>query len=254
MRVVRAFAISLVVALFLVPAAFAQWPTTCVELNDIVEAHLGNEQNVGIYQRVFGDQAEQACQNDHRDDVRSVFAWAMPEVSTPEPEPTQVTPPVSGAPSSTANWSIETGQSGGWNYVGAYTGTGGVLPLGDFGEPAQISVYCWSYDKSIEMYFRFAYVDSALVDHGLDGLQIQWRWNEDTAVQSGRWDRADDWTVRVSSQQIDQIAYGLIHAGTLALRVINDSGGEENAAFRFTSGGSTDHPVRQVFRACGRSV
>ena len=57
--------------------AAAQWPTTCVELNDIVEAHLGNDSNVGIYQRVFGDQAEQACQNDHRDDVRSVFAWAI---------------------------------------------------------------------------------------------------------------------------------------------------------------------------------
>ena len=57
--------------------AAAQWPTTCVELNDIVEAHLGNDHNVGIYQKVFGDQAEQACQNDHRDDVRSVFAWAI---------------------------------------------------------------------------------------------------------------------------------------------------------------------------------
>lgn len=57
--------------------AAAQWPTTCVELNDIVEAHLGNDHNVGIYQKVFGDQAEQACRNDHRDDVRSVFAWAI---------------------------------------------------------------------------------------------------------------------------------------------------------------------------------
>lgn len=57
--------------------AAAQWPTTCVELNDIVEAHLGNDHNVGIYQKVFGDQAEQACRNDHRDDVRGVFAWAI---------------------------------------------------------------------------------------------------------------------------------------------------------------------------------
>ena len=55
----------------------AQWPTTCVDLNDIVEAHLGNDGNVGIYQREFGDQAEQECQNDHRDDVRGVFAWAF---------------------------------------------------------------------------------------------------------------------------------------------------------------------------------
>ena len=54
-----------------------QWPTTCVDLNDIVEGHLGNQGNVAIYQNTFGDQAEAACQNDHRDDVRSVFAWAI---------------------------------------------------------------------------------------------------------------------------------------------------------------------------------
>lgn len=57
------------------------WPTTCVDLNDIVEAHLGNDDNVGIYQRVFGDQAEQGCQNDHRDDVRGVFGWAFDQTA-----------------------------------------------------------------------------------------------------------------------------------------------------------------------------
>ena len=58
-----------------------QWPTTCVDLNDIVEAHLGNDDNVGIYQRVFGDQAEHGCQNDHRDDVRAVFSWAFDQTA-----------------------------------------------------------------------------------------------------------------------------------------------------------------------------
>ncbi len=53
------------------------WPTTCVDLNDIVEAHLGNQGNVGIYQATFGDQAEAACRNDHRNDVRGTFAWAF---------------------------------------------------------------------------------------------------------------------------------------------------------------------------------
>ena len=55
----------------------AQWPTSCVDLNDIVEGHLGNDGNVGIYQRIFGDQAEQGCQNDHQDDVQGVFGWAF---------------------------------------------------------------------------------------------------------------------------------------------------------------------------------
>ncbi len=61
------------------PAAEAElgWPTTCVDLNDIVERHLGNSQNVSIYQAVFGDQAEAGCRGDHREDVRGVFAWAF---------------------------------------------------------------------------------------------------------------------------------------------------------------------------------
>ena len=86
MRVTRATCAAVVVAAVTMAAlatpVFAQWPTTCVELNDIVEAHLGNDNNVGIYQRVFGDQAEQACQNDHRDDVRGVFAWAFDEAGS----------------------------------------------------------------------------------------------------------------------------------------------------------------------------
>ena len=61
------------------------WPTTCVELNDIVEGHLGNQGNVAIYQNTFGNQAEAACQTDHRNDVRSVFAWAI--------GPTAIAPP-----------------------------------------------------------------------------------------------------------------------------------------------------------------
>ena len=55
----------------------AQWPMGCVELNDIVEQHLGNTGNVGIYQRLHGDQAETACRSDHRTDVQTTFAWAF---------------------------------------------------------------------------------------------------------------------------------------------------------------------------------
>ena len=65
---------------------FAQWPTTCVDLNDVVEQHLGRDNNVGIYQRVFGDQAEAGCQGDHREDVRGVFAWAF-DLAPPAPPP-----------------------------------------------------------------------------------------------------------------------------------------------------------------------
>ena len=50
-----------------VSAVLADWPTSCVELNDIIEAHRGNDHNVGIYQRVHGDQAEAVCRSEHRD-------------------------------------------------------------------------------------------------------------------------------------------------------------------------------------------
>ncbi len=62
----------------LVSVSLAQWPTACVDLNDVVELQLGNNQNAGIYQRVYlGADAERACQVDHRDDVRATFAWAF---------------------------------------------------------------------------------------------------------------------------------------------------------------------------------
>ena len=94
MRYVRAILLAFCVALAVTPSALAQWPTTCVELNDIVETHLGNHGNVGIYQRVFGDQAEDGCQQDHRADVRGVFSWAFQEEApaTNLPEPAQVWP------------------------------------------------------------------------------------------------------------------------------------------------------------------
>ena len=80
-RVVLATLVAAIAAFGVATPALAQWPTTCVDLNDIVEAHLGNDGNVGIYQRVFGDQAEQGCQNDHRDDVRGVFGWAFDQAA-----------------------------------------------------------------------------------------------------------------------------------------------------------------------------
>ena len=77
MRLFRAFLVAVCATFTLVPFAYAQWPTTCVELNDQSETALGNSQNVGIYQSVFGDNAETHCQSDHREDVRNVFAWAI---------------------------------------------------------------------------------------------------------------------------------------------------------------------------------
>ena len=82
-RVVLAAAIAFAVFVALASAALAQWPTACVDLNDVVELQLGNNLNAGIYQNVFlGTDAERACQADHRADVRSTFAWAFDDAAT----------------------------------------------------------------------------------------------------------------------------------------------------------------------------
>ena len=69
-RLASAVLLALLTAVVATGVALAQWPTTCVDLNDIAEAHLDNHGNVGIYQRVFGDAAEAACQRDHQHDGR----------------------------------------------------------------------------------------------------------------------------------------------------------------------------------------
>ncbi len=116
-----------------------QWPTSCVDLNDIVEEHLGRTGNVGIYQRTFGDQAEAACQNDHRNDVRSVFAWAIHE---PTPEPVVV----SGRGNSvsetitlsngwyviTATWSNNSGRFSADNFISKVVSLNGEITDGSF--------------------------------------------------------------------------------------------------------------------------
>ena len=88
-RIALSMVVAAVAAFGLATPALAQWPTTCVDLNDIVETHLGNDGNVGIYQRVFGDQAEEGCQNDHRDDVRGVFGWAFDQAAQSADSQTQ---------------------------------------------------------------------------------------------------------------------------------------------------------------------
>ena len=90
LRVAATIAISAL--LVLVAPAVAQWPTTCIEANDSFEYAAGRYENVGIYQRVYGDIriAEAVCQQEHGADIRASFAWAMqgpapaPD-STPDP-------------------------------------------------------------------------------------------------------------------------------------------------------------------------
>ena len=65
MRMICPLLVAVLVTFLATPVTLAQWPATCVEMNDLVEAYHGNSDNIGIYQRVHGDQAETACRQDH---------------------------------------------------------------------------------------------------------------------------------------------------------------------------------------------
>ena len=54
-KLVRTAVLGLTAVLLTALPAHASWPTTCVELNDLVKYRLGNHGNIGIYERVFGD-------------------------------------------------------------------------------------------------------------------------------------------------------------------------------------------------------
>ena len=89
MRRIPPVLVGAVVALLITAApALAIWPTTCVEANDAFEYSAARRhENVGIYQRVFGNAAaaEAACRNDHRGDIQGAFGWALQDG---QPQPT----------------------------------------------------------------------------------------------------------------------------------------------------------------------
>ena len=248
MRIFRSLVAAAAAMIVFVPAAIAQWPTTCVELNDIVEAHLGNHENVGIYQRVFGTEAETACQNDHRDDVRSVFAWALgvvpPTPATPPPVPAVPSPP-----EFTSNWHSETDREEVTAHERRFAAVANAS-----GERANLLVRCNVTTRDLDIYVYFP--TEYLLDYDDDGLHVQWRWNDDAHHQSGRWSSStDNDAVFVPDHQLEEIGYGLIHARKLAFRVTDDYPDEITSIFELKfSGPMNEHPVTHAFQACGRST
>ena len=264
-RFVHAFILSLCAAVLLISTAFAQWPTTCVGLNDIVEAHLGNTENVGIYQKVFGDQAEQACQNDHRDDVRSVFAWALPElpsvaqpppISTPSPTPqpaseATTTTPIPSDPSTYfTHWS-ESREIDPVTNSPIHTATHWST-IGVIGEDSSsISVRCRDGEMAIFVFFDGEYL-STFSDNR---LEVEWRWNDDSSPSSGRWTRSTNAEATfVPSSLRGSFGRSLIHASRLALRVRDANGDVLTSVYRFQGATPSDHPVRRAFQTCGQNI
>ena len=162
---VRAVVLAVAAGLVLAPPALAQWPTTCVALNDIVEQHLGNDQNVGIYQRVFGERAEEGCQNDHREDVRGVFTWAFDD-SAPTTDPDL--PPLAWPTTCVALNDIVEAHLGNDQNVGIYQRV--------FGDQAEAG--CRSdHREDVRVVFAWAFVLPGLVVAAVSPTEIDITWS-----------------------------------------------------------------------------
>ena len=77
-----AAALTLVVAMSIASAHTpGGWPTTCVGLYDMIQSHRGDNDKVGIYERLHGDEAEEVCREDQRTQMEAALAWAMPTLT-----------------------------------------------------------------------------------------------------------------------------------------------------------------------------
>ena len=239
-RLLRRLSIPVVAAILgiiSVSSVSAQWPTTCVELNDIVEAHLGNTQNVGIYQRAFGLGAEEACRRDHGDDVRSVFAWAALVV-------TQA--PVSDISRET-NWIY------GARYDAIdshYLNTASVHTEGE----SKIQAQCNVTTVRSALFIEFGGYTYLSTKYGSNSIDVEWRINDGAPVAQ-QWTVGDDGsTIWVPQNQIDDLARQLVHARRFVVRATDSGGDQETVEFSLSGAGSPNHPVAYVLRSCGRNV
>ncbi len=77
MRCIRILTLVVIITTISLTTVSAQWPVTCIDLNDAFERLAGRTENVAIYQNVHQDQAEERCRDDHREAVQRAFAWAF---------------------------------------------------------------------------------------------------------------------------------------------------------------------------------
>ena len=226
MRHVRAAILAVVAMLVLALPALAQWPTTCVDLNDIVEAHLGNHGNVGIYQRVFGADAEAGCRSDHREDVRGTFGWALDDRAT----------------------SVEVVSS--WRKFSEFTHR-------DTGEPGYGTFHGSPEGIFVEVQFNegegelFVFIkpgpDAEITKRASDGrVPVQYRFDDaphsdELWYATGREDGA-----YIGGPPAAEFARRLLSASKLEFRATSDDGSTHSATWSFGGGDYPAHPIRKV--------
>ncbi len=220
------------------------WPTSCVDLNDIVEEHLGNTHNVGIYQRTFGDGAEEACRNDHREDVRAVFAWA---ISTPAPEP----PPAREPAPDSAN-------ARDWVYF--YTTNDAIILSEAYGQEdkAGLIVRCYTGGERPEFFVYFYWYGTdipELSDREVRRLELVYRFHDEEDAVAGWWDswRDGDGATFMVLDENKRVAFARQTMTSPGLHVRFTKSGH-STDFYFGGHSHHEHPVITVMRQCGRYV
>ncbi len=220
MRHVRAIVLAIVAVLVLALPALAQWPTTCVELNDIVEAHLGNHGNAGIYQRVFGADAEAGCRRDHREDVRGTFGWAG-DVSSPSLE-------------AASSWEF-------YEYTDDVTGAPGYVAVNR--SPEGI----WVEFKKGELYVWVRPGPGVqITKRASDGrVPVQYRF-DDTPHRDALWYASPDNYATIGGPPAAEFARRLLTASELEFRATSADGSTHRATWSFGGADYAAHPVRKV--------
>ncbi len=247
-RSIFAIIAGLLLAAGISTVALAQWPTTCVEANDAFERYVGNEHNVGIYQRTFGDgpEAEQACQNDHREDIRAAFNWAIPE-STPATAPTPVEPPPPPA-KDYGNWRYTNRDGTHWAWISSSSLNAALeVRCGETTRRFPFLVYLLWYNTP----------DDALsdLDDGEYNIKVQYRWHRHAAAYQTHIWWEGGWRVFLPDDRGADFARLLIRDPGISFRVRSETSSRTYEA-DFDNLGTDDgpdHPIRQVMRVCAKT-
>ena len=220
------------------------WPETCLEMNDMVEGSPRGSGAIGIYQRAFGDQAEHACRNDHRDDVRRAFAWAFDKQPTGNPAPAPIPPPVQ-ATITESSWDYSVNERipvNRWYWAEAFT------------NDAVVAVRCHVSDfrslrRELNVYVGFLHAaEGELVGNAHDRLEVTYRIDEQPEVTTSWLVAEEGHSVFAPEGQVVDMARKLKTTTTFRLRTVSKDGKAYDAAFKFIGGGDS---ISKVLAKCG---
>ena len=252
-RMLRSLIIGIAAVAVMVPAAFAQWPTTCVELSDIVEQQLGNDDRVGFYEQRYGTRAETVCRREHGEAVRQAFGWPT---ATPTPTPT-ATPTPTPTPEPTpqierSNWSFRRGTFGhGGTYISAVVTSSYFYSDDRYAEgPARLYVRCNNGGESTDVFINFG--DNMYLAGLYDTMRVVHHFDDETE-QTSWWTESVNNEAAFAPNAIEvTFALDAIAASRLSITIRSYDGEKTTARWTLRGHNNPRHPALQVLKECGR--